>query len=182
MIIGITGKICSGKSVIIKEIENKYNVILLSTDIIAKRMIEQGECPFDITNNDLSNDQFIKIKNEFHPLVWAKIKNIIDTTKSKLPNEFVNKINFIIETALPSEKFFEIVDKSIYIYSDDKDIKDRINKNRKYSDNKINNIITEQNNYIDFYNKCDYIIYNNESLKDFKIKFFDVFCKLLGEH
>ena len=181
MFVGITGKIGSGKSTIINYLMDMYNVIYLSTDIIAKRMIEQGEFHLEI-NSNIDKNQFIYIKNNFHPIVWNKIKTMIDNTKAKIPNNFLNKIIFIIETALPSDYFFSLTDKTIYIYSDENNIKNRLLKNRNYNEEKINNLLYEQNNYIEYYNKCDYIIDNNNDIKYVKNEIVLLLNKFLGDN
>ena len=161
-ILGITGKIGSGKSTIIDIIKNEYNIYIISLDDIAKKIIFDKNITFDNKNFFLSNENIEFVKKNIHPLVWDNVKNIINEVKKNDRFDFI-----VIETALPNEIFFEICDYTICVISSKKKI--FLKKNRNYSDEKIRLILKEQNKYNIFYQKCDFFI-NNEFDKKILIK------------
>lgn len=158
MIIGITGKVGSGKTTLANMLVKKYGLIKLDCDTISKDI--QSKCGFVINTN---SDGFIdekeqeRITNEFHPLVWNEVEQRIDKNKQSSKN-----YDYIIETALPSDRFFHIVDISLLIKTDYGN--ERLKNNRNYSNEKINLINISQKSYDKYYNKCDFVIINNENI------------------
>ena len=131
MVLGIVGKIGSGKSTAIEYIEKNYGAVVFSCDNIAKDIMEKGESDYD---PGFDGEIFISKKKQeecrtlLHPLVFNRIcsdiKNILNkNNKYNLSNKnninnFKNLHNFyegiiIIESALPSDDMFKICDKVI---------------------------------------------------------------------
>ena len=74
MVLGVVGKIGSGKSEIIRYLQDKYSAISFSCDEIAKRIIEEEG--LDIFNSDevFTNPNLQEdIRTNFHPLVFSRI-------------------------------------------------------------------------------------------------------------
>lgn len=91
MVLGIIGKIGSGKSTVIKYIEKKYDAIVFSCDEIAKDIMEKGETDYD---PGFADEIFTSVKKQeecrtiLHPLVFKRIyENIF---KIKNENNFKN--------------------------------------------------------------------------------------------
>ena len=174
MVIGIIGKIGSGKSKcikIIKELYNDHEINIYSCDDIAKEILseEDGKFtfkylrPYDFFTNDAIQEE---VRNNFHPLVFNKIKEIINTNSK-------NSIN-LIETALPSELFFSMCDKTIFIKSSSVDQLERLKNTRSFTDNQFDVIYNSQGYYDKYYQKADYVIDNNSDLDSFKCKIKEV--------
>ena len=171
MVIGIVGKIGSGKSYFIEYVKDNYkNVITFSCDTIAKKIMDSSESEY--TGKDImpyiffTNEAYQEeIRNKLHPIVFKKIEDDIQKYKNYMMHD--NYI-FLIESALPSDYMLELCDKLIYIKSDFSDNLARLKKNRGYSDNQAKLIFDSQKFYEKFYDKADYIIDNNSNLNRFK--------------
>ena len=169
MIIGIIGKIGSGKSDIIKYIKSFYsniNIVTYSCDDIAKNLLKDGTITF--RNGDLKSIDFFtnvnlqeEVRKDFHPIVFNYIYNDI--------NSRIDKDNalFIIESALPNDTMFNICNKIIYVKSLYENCRNRLAINRGYDDNKIKLIFDSQKYYEKFYNNADFIIENNSDKETF---------------
>lgn len=175
MIIGITGKAGSGKTALSNMLIDKYNLIKLECDTIAKDLQEKLDFHINVDKDCFIDEtEQRRIINEFHPLVWNEIENQIDKYKKS------DKYNdVVIETALPSDRFFDIVDMSLCIKSDYSN--DRLKELRQYSDAKINSIITSQKQYEKYYDKCDFLITNNEKLQLAFKKICDIYESIKGK-
>ena len=169
IILGVMGKVGSGKSSLIRIIEEKYKIKKFIADDVFKEMKENGEFKDDI---DLNSKLFLdtklqeKIRKEYHPKVFEKInKEIKDITNSGESYDFI-----VIETALPSEMFLDMCDKTIYIENNDKINTMRLIESRNYSMIKIKSILDSQKYYERFYKKADYKIVNDEDIINLKVE------------
>ena len=174
MVIGIIGKIGSGKSKCLKFIEElyiDYDIKIYSCDDIAKEILDEDDSkftfkylrPYDFFTNEKIQEE---VRNDFHPLVFNKIKEEIDASSK-------DSIN-LIETAPPSELFLNMCDKTIYIKSSREDEMGRLKNSRSFTDEQFNVIYNSQEYYEKYYNKADYIIENNGDLDSFKCKIKEV--------
>jgi len=176
-IIGITGGVGSGKSLIINYISEKYNYIILETDKIAKELMNPGEKAYEkiidyfgleILDSDLNinrkafaeiifNDKskLEKVNSIVHPIVKEYIIDII----SNIDN--VNKC-YIIESAILEEaKLTDLCDEIWFIDSlEDVRIK-RLEEGRGYSYEKSKEIIKNQKSKEDFLAISDIVIDNS---------------------
>ena len=174
MVIGVVGKIGSGKSAVVKYFKNNcsgFNVVELSCDDIAKELLEDPNLKFNFKNvrayDFFTNDIYQQeVREKFHPLVFNKIKNMIEQYKSSVDAKGKNTL-FIIESALPSALMYEMCDKVIYIKSSFDNSHMRLAKSREYSENQSKVIYDSQKYYEKFYNMADYIIDNNGTKEDF---------------
>ena len=176
MIIGIIGKIGSGKSKclkLIKELYSDCDIKVYSCDDIAKEILEADDDddkftfrylrPYDFfTNNEVQDD----VRKNFHPLVFNKIKDMIDKSDRSTIS--------LIETALPSELFYDICDKVIYIKVSPENAIKRLKSSRSFTDNQFKVIYDSQKFYEKFYERADYVIDNNDDLDSLKSKLKEV--------
>lgn len=169
IVLGVMGKVGSGKTSLINIIEEKYKTKKFITDDVFKEMKENGEFDCDIELNSklfLDNKLQEKIRKEYHPKVFNKIKKEIEILK-----ENGEEYDFIvIETALPSDLFLSICDKTIYIENDERVKQMRLVNDRNYSISKIKNILDSQKYYEKFYKKADYKIENNKDIINLKVE------------
>lgn len=182
MIIGIIGKVGSGKSACVKYLQEHYDVTVFSCDDIAKELIEKGEVDYKIgsayeffTNESLQAE----CRKKVHPKVFKKIIENINNFENYIPNNkentifFKNKNNFceqtivrtkktyVIESALPSETLHNICDKVITIYNSYEKKHSLLKEHRDYTDNQTKLIYESQKFYDKYYDKADYKIENN---------------------
>ena len=170
MIIGIVGKIGSGKSTCVKFIKNnynQYNIYVFSCDEIAKKIIEDNPKKFNfllVNLNDFFTNDLLqkKIREDFHPIVFDNIKKCINNKINKNDKQL-----FIIESALPNEQMYKICDKIICIKSSDEHILNRLIASRNYTESKVQMIYSSQKYYEKFYDKADYVVINNGKERDF---------------
>lgn len=164
-IIGITGPVGSGKTLALEYFKGKYNIYTLLLDDLAKDMLKNNKYNYVDKDRFLNDDDLQDIKNNFHPKVWNKAKKIIDDI---IFTEIYDAI--LMETALPSDIFFDICDKTICIQNNIEFKKQLLKDNRQYTDNKIDSIINAQKEYDIFYKKCDIILDNNTTKDDLYIQ------------
>ena len=169
IVLGVMGKVGSGKTSLIKIIEEKYKIKTFIADDVFKEMKENGEFDEDI---DLNSRLFLdtklqeRIRKEYHPKVFNNIKKEIEILKDNGKEyDFI-----VIETALPSDLFLSICDKTIYIENDEKVKQMRLMNDRNYSISKIKNILESQEYYEKFYKKADYKIINNNDIINLKVE------------
>lgn len=96
MVLGIIGKIGSGKSAVVKYIENNYNTVVFSCDDIAKEIMEKGETDYD---PGFAGEIFINEKKQeecrmkLHPLVFNRISENLNKLLNKNNLNHLNNEN-----------------------------------------------------------------------------------------
>ncbi|MEW6007938.1 MAG: dephospho-CoA kinase [bacterium] len=144
MIIGIAGKIGSGKTTITKIFE-KYGAFVIDADIVGHSVLEERKeeiiKAFGTIDRKTLADIVFKDKKKLeklnkitHPLIIKKIKNLIKHSKEQL---IVVAAPFLIETELKT-----IVDKTILIMCD----KDIILKRMKKKGWEISDVLRRMEN------------------------------------
>ena len=173
MVLGVVGKIGSGKSYFLKYVKEKYHsfdIKVFSCDDVAKELLSAGNTsykgkdivPYEFfTNEELQEE----IRKTLHPEVFNLIKARIEELKASIGDK--NAI-YIVESALPSELMYEFCDKVIYIKSSYINSYNRLKSTRGYTDSQIKLIFDLQKYYEKFYNMADYIIENDDDIKSFE--------------
>ena len=163
MVIGIIGKIGSGKSVVSEYLINNYNAIAFNCDDVAKKMIAEGDSSldFDFTDDIFTNEKKQEdIRIDFHPLVFLRIKEQINNLYNLLNKN--NKNNFFElvcdKTIINDNRFQELMNFTNFL-----------NKNNFENKNSISEqliIIESALPSIDMFNMCDKIIFVDSSYED----------------
>lgn len=183
--IGITGGVGAGKSAILSYIEQEYLARVMLADEIAHELMEPtGSCyaPLrqllegrDVTDKEgrfiapaLAKAMFAepdlreKINAIVHPAVKEYVKNEAEKERKAGKYEFL-----ILEAALLiEEKYDFICDELWYIYTSEANRRERLKKNRGYSDEKITQIFKSQLTEEEFYRHCKIVIDNNKSVSE----------------
>ena len=177
-ILGITGGVGSGKSEILKYLEEKYHMEVIKADEVAHDLIEiGGEC-YDaicalfgdgILKSDRSIDRAKMAKVMFdsdslrkevnsiiHPAVKRTILKMIEEASDR-------KVPYVlIEAALMVEEdYAAICDEIWYIYASVKTRTQRLKETRNYSDEKIRQIMDAQMSEEVYTDYCDVKIDND---------------------
>ena len=175
-IIGITGGIGSGKTLVTKLLEEE-GAYIANTDRIAKELMEPGQASYidvveyfgkdilledkTIDSNRLSKIVFkdekkLKILNSLtHPKVLEVVQEEIEEKRKE------GWKYFVIETALMIESGYDtICDQVWYVYAPEKMRRDRLKKSRDYSDLKIDSIFESQCKDEDFRKRYSIVIEN----------------------
>lgn len=177
-VIGITGGIGSGKSLVAKILKEKYGAYVLDTDGIAKKQMEPGGVSYqavvdcfgrEILAEDESvdrrklaavvfenKDKLLKLNELTHPKVLIEVNAAIRALREKGTVPYI-----IVETALMIESGYDcICDEVWYVYTPEEERRKRLKKERSYSDDKINSIFEKQSKADTFRRKFPKVIEN----------------------
>jgi dephospho-CoA kinase len=195
-VIGITGGIGSGKSLVADIMIKKYKAYLINSDTIAKEQMMPTGISYpsvvqyfgrDILSEDASIDkeklskivfndkeELAVLNNLTHSNVLLEIQRIIAEKRADK-----NVPYCIIETALMIEAGYDFIcDEIWYVHSSQEIRRRRLKKNRSLTDDKIDSIFKSQSKEEDFLKHFSKVIYNEGSLKDLEHQIAYV---LLGE-
>lgn len=178
-VIGITGGIGSGKSLVADIMIRKHNAHLIETDKIAKEQMMPGGLSYsgvveyfgdEILGIDGTIDRIklsmiiFKDKNKrlmlnslTHPNVLLEVQDEIEEKRKKGDIPYC-----IIETALMIESRYDFVcDEVWYVYSPTKTRRNRLKINRGYTDDKIDAIFNSQSSEEEFFDRFYKVIHND---------------------
>lgn len=179
VIIGVTGGIGSGKSLVCDILREEYNADIINTDDIAKDQMKIGGNSYKSVIAHFGEDILLEDKN----ISRSKLSAIVFTNKDKL--NLLNKITHpnviacvkkrisnskarivVIETALAIESGLDLLCDYVWFVNASESIrKERLLKTRDISEEKIENILKSQAKSDEFKNK-GYIILDNSSTID----------------
>jgi dephospho-CoA kinase len=178
-VIGITGGIGSGKSLVAHIMIKKHKAYLINSDSIAKQQMEPYGISYmgvveyfgkDILGNEgiidknklseiVFNDKekLLKLNSLTHPNVLLEVQKIIAKKKESNTTPYC-----IIETALMIESGYDFVcDEVWYVHSLPEMRRNRLKQYRSYSDEKIDTIFESQSKEEDFFKSFTKVIYND---------------------
>ena len=178
-VIGITGGVGSGKSLILKYIKEHYNCEIIMADDLAKDLCKKGELCYkplvkllgkDVLGADGEIDKSVMaqkifsddnlrtgVNNIIHPGVKKFILKRIAYLRRKKTGDFL----FIEAALLIEDGYKDIVDELWYIYTDEAVRRERLKSSRGYSDQKIDDIMASQLSEEEFRGNCDFEIDNS---------------------
>lgn len=177
-VIGITGGIGSGKSLVTKIMEEKHGALVLNTDRIAKEQMDPGGVSYGevvasfgsgilaedgrIDRHKLSQIVFVdreklkKLNAITHPKVLVEVRKEIDRHRMLADVPYL-----IIETALMIESGYDFVcDEVWYVYASEERRREWLKASRSYTDEKINAIFGNQSKEEAFRQKFPKVIEN----------------------
>lgn len=177
-VIGLTGGIGSGKSLVANILEQKYHAYLLNTDAIAKQQMEPGGASYQevveyfgtgILAADRTIDRAklaaiifddkekrLKINEITHPKVLDAVKEEIQAIRDKGTVPYL-----VVETALMIEAGYDyICDEVWYVHTPEEERRNRLKASRNYSDEKIDSIFGNQSKEEAFRAKFTKVIEN----------------------
>jgi dephospho-CoA kinase len=161
-VIGLTGGIGSGKSLVANILRDKYKAYILDTDSIAKAQMEPGGASYEevvnyigesiletdgrINRSKLASiifddkDKRLKINEITHPKVLEQVKAEIQAVRDSGTVPYL-----LVETALMMEAGYDyICDEVWYVYASEEERRERLKRDRSYTDEKINSIFQNQ--------------------------------------
>jgi len=177
-VIGLTGGIGSGKSMVAEILREKYKAFILDTDSIAKRQMEPGGESYRlvvehfgeeilypdgrINRQKLADIIFrdaekrLKINQLTHPIVLEEVKKEIESRRKSGTTEYL-----VVETALMIESGYDFIcDEVWYVYAPKELRRLRLKESRGYSDEKIDSIMANQKKDEEFRAKYCKVIEN----------------------
>ena len=192
-IIGITGGVGSGKTVVMNYLKEHYSCYILLADEVAHLVKKKGTACYEeliglmgreivgsdgeIDKKKMADILFTKegmleaVNAIIHPAVKQYVLAKIEEEQKAGRVDF-----FFLEAALLiEEKYDEIVDELWYIYADEGVRRMRLKNSRHYTDEKITSIMECQLSEEEFRKHCDVTIVNNGDLSE---TYHQIDCKL----
>ena len=193
-VIGVTGGVGSGKSLILNFLKDNYNCEIIMADDLAKDLCRKGEMCYKplvkllgnkvLGENDeidrrvmaqmIFNDDDLrtKVNGIIHPSVKKYILKRIAYLRRKKDIDFL----FIEAALLIEDGYKDIVDELWYIYTDEAVRRERLKASRGYSYAKIDDIMASQLSEEEFRLNSDFEIDNSGASEDS----FRQICERLG--
>ncbi len=184
MVIGITGGIGAGKTTVLALMEQEFGASVLIADDIARQLMEPGHSCYEhivdefgegILFPDGSLDRAMlsevvfadpaklkRLNGIIHPMVKEYIRGEISCLSLEDPLRII-----VVEAALLIEDHYdEICDEIWYVYADESVRRERLKRERRYSDEKISAIMNNQLSDEAFRAKCQRVIENGKSKEE----------------
>ena len=184
-VIGITGGVGSGKSRVLKHLQEAYGAVIWQLDEVAKELQRAGEPCFEritgmfgpsvvgadgeLDRQELGRMVFgdvqklMQLNAAVHPEVRRQVlRQIADSRKNG------TKL-FVIESAiLPTAGYEDICEEMWYIYTKESVRRERLKVSRGYSDERIDRMIASQPGEEAFRNICSKVIDNSGTFENTK--------------
>ena len=183
-LIGITGGVGAGKSEILSFIKKNYNCEIYLADQVAHKIKEKGEICYqplvellgeDVLDSDgeinkgkmasiiFADEEILKKVNE---IVHPGVKEYILTKMKEAKEKGVVDLFFIEAALLIEAGYQDMVDELWYIYAKKEVRVKRLQDNRGYSLEKIEQIMNSQLAEEVFFKTCDFVIDNSGEIED----------------
>ncbi len=183
-VIGITGGVGCGKSLVLDLIKDNFNAYIVKADDVSRNILDKDTAGYfrvveifgdGILQDDKtidraklaeivfnSKNKLMVLNSIVHPLVKSKIIEEIGEVRCQDQYDY-----FIVEAALLFEDHYEIFcDETWYIYADIATRKERLKNSRGYSEDKCDSIIRNQMTEDEFRMRCDKILDNSGSMEE----------------
>lgn len=180
-VISITGGVGSGKSVVLKILEEEFGAKLIIADQVAHQLMEPGKkgyrrvvellgTSFLDADGQIDRGQLAKLiftdkesiqkMNEIiHPMAWKEIEYEIAHADKNL---------VVVEAALFDEEHNSMFDEIWYVYVKPETRIKRLMENRGYSREKCLDIMENQATEEEFREMADHVIDNNGSVEEIR--------------
>lgn len=181
---GITGGAGTGKSEVIKMLQQNFGGCVIMSDEVARELMQKGNISYqliveyfgrDILMDDgeidrkkladhvFNNKEALeKLNSMTHPYVKEEIRKLIAEAEASGECRFV-----ALESAILLECGYEdICDEFWYVYTKPEIRRRRMKETRNYSDEKVDSVMRNQQPDEVFFEQCSFVIKNNTTLSD----------------
>ena len=181
---GITGGAGTGKSEVIKMLQQNFGGCVIMSDEVARELMQKGNISYqliveyfgrDILMDDGEIDRkkladhvfnkkeaLEKFNSMTHPYVKDEIRKLIAEAEASGECRFV-----ALESAILLECGYEdICDEFWYVYTKPEIRRQRMKETRNYSDEKVDSVMRNQQPDEVFFEQCSFVIKNNTTLSD----------------
>ena len=181
---GITGGAGTGKSEVIKMLQQNFGGCVIMSDEVARELMQKGNISYqliveyfgrdilmddgDIDRKKLADHVFNnkealeKLNSMTHPYVKDEIRKLIAEAEASGECRFV-----ALESAILLECGYEdICDEFWYVYTKPEIRRQRMKETRNYSDEKVDSVMRNQQPDEVFFEQCSFVIKNNTTLSD----------------
>ena len=181
---GITGGAGTGKSEVIKMLQQNFGGCVIMSDEVARELMQKGNISYqliveyfgrDILMDDgeidrkkladhvFNNKEALeKLNSMTHPYVKDEIRKLIAEAEASGECRFV-----ALESAILLECGYEdICDEFWYVYTKPEIRRQRMKETRNYSDEKVDSVMRNQQPDEVCFEQCSFVIKNNTTLSD----------------
>lgn len=181
---GITGGAGTGKSEVIKMLQQNFGGCVIMSDEVARELMQKGNISYqliveyfgrDILMDDgeidrkkladhvFNNKEALeKLNSMTHPYVKEEIRKLIAEAEASGECRFV-----ALESAILLECGYEdICDEFWYVYTKPEIRRQRMKETRNYSDENVDSVMRNQQPDEVFFEQCSFVIKNNTTLSD----------------
>ena len=181
---GITGGAGTGKSEVIKMLQQNFGGCVIMSDEVARELMQKGNISYqliveyfgrDILMDDgeidrkrladhvFNNKEALeKLNSMTHPYVKDEIRKLIAEAEASGECRFV-----ALDSAILLECGYEdICDEFWYVYTKPEIRRQRMKETRNYSDEKVDSVMRNQQPDEVFFEQCSFVIKNNTTLSD----------------
>ena len=181
---GITGGAGTGKSEVIKMLQQNFGGCVIMSDEVARELMQKGNISYqliveyfgrDILMDDgeidrkkladhvFNNKEALeKLNSMTHPYVKEEIRKLIAEAEASGECRFV-----ALESAILLECGYEdICDEFWYVYTKPEIRRQRMKETRNYSNEKVDSVMRNQQPDEVFFEQCSFVIKNNTTLSD----------------
>ena len=181
---GITGGAGTGKSEVIKMLQQNFGGCVIMSDEVARELMQKGNISYqliveyfgrDILMDDgeidrkkladhvFNNKEALeKLNSMTHPYVKEEIRKLIAEAEASGECRFV-----ALESAILLECGYEdICDEFWYVYTKPEIRRQHMKETRNYSDEKVDSVMRNQQPDEVFFEQCSFVIKNNTTLSD----------------
>lgn len=181
---GITGGAGTGKSEVIKMLQQNFGGCVIMSDEVARELMQKGNISYqliveyfgrDILMDDgeidrkkladhvFNNKEALeKLNSMTHPYVKDEIRKLIAEAEASGECRFV-----ALESAILLECGYEdICDEFWYVYTKPEIRRQRMKETRNYSDEKVDSVMRNQQPDEVFFEQCSFVVKNNTTLSD----------------
>ena len=181
---GITGGAGTGKSEVIKMLQQNFGGCVIMSDEVARELMQKGNISYqliveyfgrDILMDDgeidrkkladhvFNNKEALeKLNSMTHPYVKDEIRKLIAEAEASGECRFV-----ALESAILLEcGYVDICDEFWYVYTKPEIRRQRMKETRNYSDEKVDSVMRNQQPDEVFFEQCSFVIKNNTTLSD----------------
>lgn len=182
-VIGVTGGVGAGKSTVLEYLKEKYHAKVILADVVGHEVMEPGKDAYDrivktfgsgILSEDRKidrkvlgavvfsdKDKLMKLNAIVHPEVKREIRRRIAQA------ETAGETYAVVEAALFLEENYDaFCDETWYIYTNEEQRRARLKESRGYTDDRIDQILSNQKTHEEFLNRCQFMIDNNGAAED----------------
>ena len=181
---GITGGAGTGKSEVIKMLQQNFGGCVIMSDEVARELMQKCNISYQLiveyfgrdilmddgeidrkklADNVINNKEALeKLNSMTHPYVKEEIRKLIAEAEASGECRFV-----ALESAILLECGYEdICDEFWYVYTKPEIRRQRMKETRNYSDEKVDSVMRNQQPDEVFFEQCSFVIKNNTTLSD----------------
>ena len=183
--IGVTGGVGCGKSLVLEYLEQQYHAVILRTDDAARGLTEPGGACYEgmiglfgkeclqpdgslnrqkIADRTFSDPELLqKLNDMVHPATWDLVQDEMRAAEAR-----GTKLMFVESALIAGPKGKETFDELWYVYAVEAVRRERLKRDRGYTDEKTDAIMASQVPEEEFRKYCSVVIDNSGSFEDTK--------------